>query len=1035
MNATFTRCSFFESRKLFLFSLCILAASNLWAQSNYTISGKVTDRLSNEPLPGVLAQIQNTTFGGIADENGNYKITAGLQPGTYTIIFSFIGYAKGTELVNLTTQSSVIVNASLEQDVMQLQEVVVTSFGVEKDKKELGFAVQEVSGRELANTTRPNLINSLQGRIAGVSVGSTSGMPGSSSSIVIRGGSSLGGNNQPLFVVDGIPIDNTTLNEGDLLNGSSNRQSDYSSRAADIDPNDIESITVLKGPAAAALYGIDAANGAIIITTKKGSSGAAKINYSSNFRWEKINRFPDLLKGYNVGTGGVNNETDLRHWGAPLAEGDRIYDNVENFFESGFAQLHNLSVSGGNDQITYHASANVNRQDGSVPQTGFDRNSLRLNMTAKLSPKLNLTTSANYIRSESDRTSKGAGSLYQSLLWWPVTDDARIQRNEDGTLKTFVNGDDFVETPFFTVEKNSITDQTDRILLNGSVSYDVLSWLNITGRIGSDIYTTNGLTAYDPESVQRYPNRSRARDVNGLMAEYQAYNKLINSFILVTASKSFNDFNVGLTVGNNIEDREYRVDSRYGENILVPGLYTIINTEQDTREVGVSGSRRRLVGVFGDLKIDYKNMLFLNVTGRNDWSSTLPKDNRSFFYPSVSASFVFSEAFNLDVNSPVSFGKVRASFAQVGKDAPPHSTQPSLREFTRSGGGFNVGFFGANENIEPETTVSYEAGFDIRFFANRLGIDFTYYHLRSDGQIVRPRLSYASGYILQILNAGEIKNEGVEVMINGDILQKNALTWNVNANFSLNRNTVVSLPGDFDEFYLSDTWLAGNARAGYVPGGSYMTITGYTYERNDDGELIIGDDGYPQVDPTFVEIGNREPDFSLGLTNTFGYKGFTLSFLFDIRKGGDIYNATERSLTLAGLSQRTANRGETIVFDGVLESGERNTQEVILDEDYYTSSSLGRVESLFIEKDINWLRLRDVTLSYQLPSSLLSNTFINDVQVNVTGTNLLLWTNYSGADPDLNGLNASARGSNATGFDYFSVPAPTTLAVGVRLGF
>lgn len=1033
MNAFFTRFSSSKSRKLLVFLLCMPMAFNLLAQRDYTISGKVTDGSDNEPLPGVLVQVQNTTFGGIADADGNYKITADLSPGDYTLIFSSIGYEKKTEQINLGAQTAVVVNAVLAQDITQLEEIVVTSFGVEKDKKELGFAVQEVAGKEIANTTRPNLINSLQGRIAGVSVGATSGMPGASSSIVIRGGTSLGANNQPLFVVDGIPIDNTTLNEADLLNQGANRQSDYSSRAADIDPNDIESVTVLKGPAASALYGIDAANGAIIITTKKGSSGEAKINYNNNFRWERVNRFPDILKAYNTGTQGINDPQAIGHWGTPLGPEDRVFDNVENFFETGFAQIHNLSVSGGSDQMTYMASGNFTMQDGSVPETGFDRNSFRVNLTAKLSPKLSLTTSANYVRTESERTSKGAGSLYSSVLRWSITDDMRVQRDASGNLK--VRGDDEIENPFFTAENNSITDQTDRILLNSSISYDVLSWLNITGRIGSDIYTTTGLTAYDPESIQRYPNRSIARDVNGLMAEYEAYNKLINSFILITANKSINDFNFSLTLGNNIDDREYRVDSRYGEDILVPGLYSIINTDQDTREVGVSGSNRRLIGVFGDLKVDYKNMLFLNVTGRNDWTSTLSRDNRSFFYPSVSTSFVFSEAFNLDVNTPISFGKIRASFAQVGKDAPPHMTRPSLQEFTRSGGGFNVGFSGANANIQPETTVSYEAGFDIRFFSNRLGIDFTYYNIESDGQIVVPRLSYASGYILQILNAGTIRNEGLELMVNGDILRKSALTWNLNANFSLNRNTVESLPGDFDEFYLSDTWLAGNARAGYVPGESFLSITGRTYLTNDNGERIIGDDGYPDVNPDFVLIGNREPDFTLGLTNTFGYKGFTLSFLFDIRKGGDVYNATERSLTAAGLSHRTANRGQTVVFDGVLENGERNTQEVVLDEDFYTSSVLGLVESEYIEKDINWLSLRDVTLSYRLPSSLLTNTFINDVQINVTGNNLLLLTNYEGADPGVNGLNASASGSNAVGFDFFSVPNPITFAAGVRIGF
>ncbi len=983
-----------------------------------TIRGTVTSE-SDETLPGVSVLMKGTTIGTVTDIDGNYTLAA--PSSAQTIIFSFIGY----ESVEVSIGGRNVINVQMKTDVTQLTEVVVTSFGIKKEKKALGYAIQEVGGEDISKTTRPNLINALQGRIAGVSVGTTSGLPGSSSSIVIRGGSSLGGSNQPLFIVDGIPIDNTTLDEGDLLNSAPNRQSDYSSRATDIDPNDVESITVLKGPAAAALYGIDAANGAIIITTKSGEAGKAKISYTNNFRWEKVNRFPDLLKQYNTGTEGVNDPEAFVHWGEPIGPDNQVFDNVENFFETGFTQLHGVNVSGGSENLTYMASANFTRQDGSVPSTGYDKNTYRVNLTAKLNPKLKLTTSTSYIRTESERISKGTGSIYANILRWPITNDIRAQGNLS---------DDEIENPLFTVKNNSITDETDRILLNGSLTYDIFDWLSVTGRIGTDVYTTRGLTTYSPESIQRYPGRSIAQEVNGLMAEYEAYSQLLNSFILINANKSFGDFNIGVTLGNNIEDRDYRVDSRYGENILVPGLYSIINTDPDSREVGVRGSRRRLIGVFGEAKIDYKNMLFLSITGRNDWSSTLPDQNNSFFYPSVSTSFVFSEAFNLDTNSPISFGKIRASFAQVGKDAPPHRIQPALQEFTRSGGGFNVGFFGPNDNIKPETTVSYEAGLDIRFLQNRIGLDFTYYNVRSRDQIVDPRLSYATGYILQLVNAGEIENQGLEIMINGQVIANSAFNWSVNANFSLNRNKVISLPGDQEEFYLSDTWLAGNARAGYVPGKSFMTITGYSYERNDNGELLIGTDGYPIVDATFTEIGNRESDFSIGLTNTLTYKGFTLSFLMDMRKGGDIYNSTERSLTFSGLSQRTANRQTRVVFDGVLESGERNTQEVLLDEDFYTSSR-GRTESLFVEKDINWFRLMDITLSYQLPSSLLSNVFINSLQVNVTGTNLILWSNYDGADPSLNGLNASAGGSNAVGFDHFSVPNPSTLAIGLRVGF
>ena len=1010
-------------------AILVLIATSSWAQSQ-TISGKVTDE-NNDALPGVNILLQRTTIGTVTDIEGNYAIA--VQGDSPVLVFSSVGYQAQT--IEVGDQSTV--DVTMTPDMRQLNEVVVTTaFGVEQEKKSLGYAVQDVAGEELAETTRPSVIESLQGRVAGVNVTSTNGLPGSSNSIVIRGGTSLDGNNQPLFVVDGIPIDNTTLNGEFLFSNSPNRNFDYTSRGSDINPDDIESVTVLKGPAAAALYGIDASNGAVVITTKKGKAGKSVITYNNDFRLENITRFPDRLKTYNTGTEGVTNQTTRAHWGAPIADGTPVYDNIGDFFQTGFTQNHSLGLSGGSENLTYRASADLLNQGGTVPNTGYDRNSFRLNVTSKASERLSLTASANYIKSVADRTSKGSGSLYENTLLWPVTDNMSNYLNPDGTPRRFFsNGEDNFDNPYFTAYKNINSDETDRFLLNGSLDYQLLNWLSVTGRIGADVYNTLGLTAYDDESFQRYPNRSTADAVGGLMAEYEARSRLVNSFLLLNANKTFGDFNTSLTLGHNLEDRTYRVDSRYGENILVPDLYTITNTQQDTREISVSGYRRRLIGVFGDFRIDYKNMIFLNATARNDWSSTLPQKNNSFFYPSISTSMVLSELLDFDVNSPITFLKLRASYAQVGKDAPPHRTQPSLDEFTRTGGGFAVGFFGPNPDIKPESTSSYEFGLDLRLFQNRLGVDATYYHVKSEDQIVSPRLSYATGYILQLVNAGAIENKGLEIMLNGDIVSGAAFRWNAIANFSLNRNQVLSLPGDFEEFYLSDTWLAGNARGGYVPGKSFYTITGNSREINEAGQLIIGEDGYPVENTGFTEIGNRQPDFTLGFTNTLEYQGFRLSFLLDIRKGGDVYNATARSLTFAGLHPSTANRGETIIFEGVTETGEVNTVEAVLDQDYYRTGSRGQMESLYVEKDINWLRLRDITLAYEFPKTLLENTFLSQASVHVTGNNLLLFSNYSGADPDVNGLNASGRGSNAGGFDYFSLAAPVVYSAGLKVTF
>ena len=1023
---------------ILLFVSCTLLGLQVQAQE-LLVTGKVTDAGSGAGLPGVNVVVKGSKTGTITDADGNYRLSVADPNGVLT--FSFIGFVK-QEIV-IGSQSTV--NCVLKEDTQVLQEVVVTSFGVEREKKELGYAVQEVKGAEVAETLRPNFINALQGRVAGVQIGTTNGMPGASSSIVIRGGNSIGGNNQPLFVVDGVPVDNSTMGEGLLVTDAANRNADFTNRIADINPNDIESITVLKGPAAAALYGIDAANGAIVITTKKGKKGTAKVDYSANFMWEQITRTaePQTQTKFANGQTGVTNESSLFRWGGERTGGTPLYDNVKNFFQTGFTQTHNIGVSGGSEAVTYNASANIWRQEGTVPNAGFDRNSLRLNMTAQVSPKIKFNGSINYTNSLANRASKGTrGFYYETLIWNPTLDvqnyespDGRpLSTLEDLTVATPVRYDN----PNYNARKNVITDETDRFLLNGSLSYDPFEWLNLTARIGSDFYNTIGQSVYNPLTQQPFWYGADARVPNrlgGIFFEYTNTSKLINGFLLATAKKKFGDINTSFTAGYNFDDKTYRVDSRYGERFLVDNLPSIVNTTATTRQISTRGTRRRLIGVFGDLRLDYKNMIFLNITGRNDWSSTLPEATNNFFYPSISTGVVVSDLLGLE-SRILSFAKIRASYAEVGKDALPHQVLPSLQEFLRTGGGYNVGFFGPNNQIRPERTQSFEIGTDLRFLNNRISLDLTYYNTRSSDQIIQTRLSYATGYILQLINSGTIENQGLEALLNAEILKNDKLSWNLTANFTMNRNKVIQMPANLPEFYLSDTWLAGNARGGYVLNESYMSITGNSFRTHSSGQPLIGANGYPVTETAFVNIGNRQPNFTLGITNNVRYKNFNLSFLFDIRQGGDVFNATEMELTRLGISNRTLDRGTTRVFPGVLADGTPNTLEVPINEAYYRNGNLGSNPVLFIEKDIYWVRLRDITLTYQVPAELLSFTkIVKTFSVNLTGTNLWLQTNYKGADPDVNGLNASARGAGAVGFDSFTVAPPVTFAIGVKAGF
>lgn len=996
-----------------------------------TISGKVSSKGDGSPLPAVTVAIKGTNRAAQTDASGNYSIRAAVGQ---TLQFTSVGFLSKEVKVGNASR----IDISLESDNKQLGEVVVTAFGQAKEKKALGYSVQQVGGEEIAQTGRTNFINSLQGRVAGLDIGTTGGMPGASSTIVLRGGTSFDGNNQPLFVIDGIPVDNSTLAEGSLLNDGANRGADYNNRIADIDPNDIENITVLKGPAATALYGIDAANGAIVITTKKGKLGSMSVTYNNNFRFEKNTRFPERQTVYGTGTNGVSADNVISHWGDKIPSGTPIYDNVKNFFKTGFLNSHNLSVAGGTRMLSGNVSFNQLDQDGTVPHTGYKRQSLKMGLSSELSPKLHINGSANYIYTNNKKGTKGANSFYYYSLIWPITADMSNWVDNNGERVNLLDGtEDYFDNPYFDLNRNGNSEENKRILLNGSVSYDVANWFNITGRAGYDTYTTYGLTFYDPESNQTIPNKANAKAVGGVMLDYTQRFSLLNYYLLMNFKHKIGNFNGTLTTGLNIDQRENRVDSRYGETFIVPGLVSINNTDRDTREAETRGYRRRLVGVFGDFKIDYKNYLFLNLTGRNDWSSTLPLANRSFFYPSASMSFVFTDAFRSLTSDFLSYGKLRASVAQVGKDAPPHKWDPALTAFTRTGGGFAVGFFGGNPNIRPETTTSTEFGGEFRFLNNRLSLDVTYYSVKSKDQIVSPRLSYASGYILQIVNAGTMQNRGLEVMASAKPIQRKEFSWNVSANFYFNRNKVVELPGGFSEFYLSDTWLAGNVRAGYVPGQSYYSFTGYGYKYNEKGEMLIGDNGYPVRDATFHLIGNRQPKFNMGLTNRFQYKNWFLSFLWDWRNGGDIFNATDYSLTYAGLSKRTLDRGKMMVFPGVNSTtGLPNTQEVQLSQAYYTSATLGGYnEYNFIERDIYWFRLRDVNLSYSLPARLFTSSFIKSVDVSAGASNLVLISNYTGADPDVNGLNASNRGSGAVGFDYFSLPAPIAFQFGITARF
>lgn len=1050
-------------RSLLLFLFGVSALTTTYAQDR-VITGKVTSATDGTVLPGANVQIKGSSRGTTTDGNGNFKLAVGPNA---TLVISLIGMESQTVEVGSRNQ----INVSLTESSSELNEVVVTALGIRQEKRALGYTVSEVKGADISNAQRDNFLIGLQGRVAGLTMTTTSGTPGASASIQLRGASSIGGNNQPLFVVDGLPIDNRTFNQGALVSNRPNRDNDYLNRAADINPNDIESITVLKGPEAAALYGIDASSGAIVITTKKGSKGPGRVTYDNRFQSLEVYRFPEVQTTYGRGTLGYANPNTTLFFGPKYAADAPIYDNVRSFFQKGFTQVHNLGIEGGSDNATYRLSTNYTNQSGVVPTTGYKRLSVRLTGTAKISPKLDVMTSFNYVNSQVTKAIRGNNGFLLGLLSWPANDDITNYLNPDGTRRILLGSISQGEpdNPFFSINKNKSGDITNRTISNFQLNYNPLPWLNLTARFGADIYSTQSNLFLSPESWQGTDVTLGGYSTRGSVENALENSQLLNGNLLATVKKNFGKLSTSLLLGTTIDDRNYKVTTAYGEKLYLPDFNSTNNTDPTTQRNKYTQLQQRLQSVLGSLTLNYDELLILTLTGRNDWSSTLPAANRSFFYPAASLAFNFSDlqAFK-DRGNVFYYGKLRASYGQTGRDAPPYKVNATLVPQTTTGGGFAYDFYGSNPNLKPERGESYELGTELMFFGGRLGLDFAYYNKTLSQQIVTQRLSYGTGFIFGLLNGGTFNNRGVEIQLKGSPVKKSDFGWDVILNFSKLKTDVKNLPADVPEYYNSDTWLYGNARASafvnnlqdffpssnsayksynfnyYQRGsGSATAIGGYSYARNQNGDILINPtNGLPLTNANFLPIGDRNPDFMIGLTNSFRYKSLSLSFLLDIRKGGDVFNGTAMYLWRTGLSKKTLDRDTPVIIKGVLRDGKEdtstptaNTIQVIptlRSTDYFNSIP----ESEFVERDINWLRLRDVTISYVLPSSVLNKTKVfKQASVFVNGTDLFLLTNYTGADPNVNGTTATSGGVGAGGFDYGTLSVPRGFSAGLRVGF
>jgi TonB-linked SusC/RagA family outer membrane protein len=1008
-------------KKILLASMCfLLFITQIFAQTRQ-VSGTVKDE-TGAAIPGITVKIKGTSQGVSTDVSGFFKITV---PDNAILIVAGIGFVNKEVVVGTATNLSI----SLKSSNTALTEVVVTALGVKRDKRTLTYATQQVNGSALVDAKQDNLINALAGKVAGVQITNSSGMPGSSSQIIIRGNSSLFGTNTALIVVDGVPIDNGEAGNpfGSLGAGGT------TNRGGDIDPNIIESISVLKGSAATALYGSAGSRGVVLITTKSGAShgGDSKpvITFSSSYSFDNaiLPKFQDQyaqgLNGQYV-NGNVEGNYSSYSWGPRIdtlrVNGQPVQkrNNVKDFFKTGHTTDNNLSISGNGDKSSYLVSYSYLKTDGTEPSTNYIRNAFFTKYTSKLADNLTLTTQFNYINVANHRLQEGNG--LSNPLWTiyaaPISWNPLPETNPDGTQQLYRRSRN---NPYWIVDNTGLQDNTNRILPVVTLVYNPLKWLSVTERLGADIY-------YNTTSYHENTGTVGGDGLGQVFMRDNSFMQFNNDLIIEGRKDLAKDLTIDAILGNNVFSQYTTSNYQNGLDLSVPGFYNISNTNHVSATYYSALFRK--IGFYAQANLEYKRMLTLAVTGRYDGSSVLTEGKQFYPYGSVSGGFIFTEALGLSDNKIYDYGKIRISYSLVGSDAiSPYSL---LNSYSQAGGfpiGSQNGFQLTNTNHFPLTNEKYkefELGLENKFFGNRLSLDVTYYNklsydLLSPGTPIAP----STGFTAASLNSGSVRNKGIEIVLGGSPIRSKNFNWDVTVNFAKNQNEVVKLaPG------LNYIQLGGFVNPGIFayPGQPFNVIYGSHFLRNAKGQLLLGDDGYPQVAGDLAPIGNATPKFIAGMTNTFNYKSLVLSFVLDWKHGGDILNLDNHYLFVYGTPIVTENRGSTKVFPGIIQStGKVNTTPVVLDQNYYTNL-LSAVDESSVE-DGSYLKIRSVTLGYNF-GSYLTGKVIKKLSLTLTGTNFILHKNYTGSDPEVS-LDGSGNGQ---GFANFVVPSNTSFIIGLK---
>ncbi|MFO7370638.1 MAG: SusC/RagA family TonB-linked outer membrane protein [Bacteroidales bacterium] len=1051
-----------------LVCLLLFGFSAMFGQ-NIQIKGTVTSADDGSTLPGVYVKIKGTNTGTATDVDGKYQVTA--EDGA-TLVFTSIGFQ---ELEVLVAGQSIL-DVALEQDVTHMDEVVVTALGIQRSQKSLGYSVSNVSADKANVKAEPDMLKALQGKVPGVNINVSQGAPGSATRINIRGNSSFYGDNQALIIVDGIPYSNDQVTTSNQASGNGGA---YSNGLSTLDPNNIESVNVLKGSAAAALYGSRASNGVLVVTTKSGSGGKSRkgmeVTLTSSYSWEKIANLPEYQNTYGAGSDFTYSNAN-GSWGAKFGTIDSVQawpayynvfpelfsptgrmaykaqpDNVESLFRTGSIFENSVNIAGGDGINSFSATASSMIQDGYIPNSSFDRYSISVGGNSKLNNGINVGGNLSYSKTDQlgsffgENQFDGAASSFARALFLARNWDMTLPYENPANGHPISSNPSQYDHPLWSFQHNTISTVTDRIVAGLNLDYTIAPWLNAAYKIGYNNLTMNRMEVTDIGS--------RAAAGTGEIVEDNYNKREIESNFMLTFTKMIGqDFSLKAILGHNVNARKTLRQAYNGSIIVSPGIYDIDNT-QKVEAIGGGRSERRLWALFGDITLGYKSWLFLNVTGRNDFSSTLPEDSRSYFYPAFSGAFIFSDAFGMN-NNILNYGKIRAGFAQVGNDADPYSLQnvyvvgstfldkPTM--YTPNGA--------RNPNLTPEMSKEIELGSELHFVDSRITFDFTWYNKESEDMIASVPIPAASGFTSSVMNFGSMRNRGVEIGVNLiPVKLQNGLQWSIFTAFTKNKNEVLELTSGVEWIPVQD--LGIDVTPTITPGYAHGAFRGSYALRDDAGRLIINPiTGFPFLALDEKIIGDPNPDYNLGITNTISFKGITLSALWDLKKGGDVYSVTLSSLLGRGVTKDTEDREHFVIIPGVYGNNEGlvytdASGNAITNKTHVTTNDLyfypGGNETTFAINgaaeyqiyDGTVYRLREVSLGYDLPKKIVEKVKLGGVNISLVGRNLWYFApnvpEYSNFDPDINGF-----GSTTTqGLDLSCAPTSRRISVNLMVKF